>query len=59
MSVYREGQSRAKVLSNMVKQKRKEKAVRYALLFISEMLTILPSNGIISECSYHFSRYVM
>ena len=25
--LYREGQSRAKVLSNMIKQKRKEKAV--------------------------------
>ena len=46
MSVYREGQSRAKVLSNMVKQKRKEKAVKYALLFVSKMLTILPSNNL-------------
>ena len=28
----REGQSRAKVLSNMIKQKRKEKAVSHAML---------------------------
>ena len=30
----REGQSRAKVLSNMIKQKRKEKAVSYCLIKI-------------------------
>ena len=29
----REGQSRAKVLSNMIKQKRKEKAVSYTELY--------------------------
>ncbi len=39
-SVYREGQSRAKVLSNMVKQKRKEKAVNNALIFNTRWLRV-------------------
>lgn len=39
--MYREGQSRAKVLSNMIKQKRKEKAVRYGLPGLALALVVL------------------
>ena len=35
----REGQSRAKVLSNMIKQKRKEKAVSYTELYCVVVLS--------------------
>ena len=37
----REGQSRAKVLSNMIKQKRKEKAVSYFIIMIYYFLLLL------------------
>ncbi len=40
----REGQSRAKVLSNMIKQKRKEKAVSFDYMYIICMIRIINRN---------------
>ena len=40
-NTYREGQSRAKVLSNMVKQKRKEKAVSVYICTYVPMYTYI------------------
>lgn len=45
----REGQSRAKVLSNMIKQKRKEKAVSF---FYSQMILQIAAESLLKCWSY-------